>query len=248
MGRRGHLFWCPNHEIAQQYVTFAWHFSQRAPPSAWIWTTLWCFRVSNSKIEQHYGTLGLGGKFDFRTLVQNGGHFGIPFFALAAPWVPLGGSVSHKMRFGGGPKMDPKNNQKRSSKWSHFELHFGAIFGTEAWRGRFWKSAFGMRNNLVFAGGGSQIPSLFSFIFDSIFDTFSRWKREEKGGQNGTQNCKKSHLEDFWTHRGGPMVRKRGSQKGVKIWTLKKSFVLSPTGLRKQIWEGSVAEAGCPGR
>ena len=45
-----------------------------------------------------------------------------------------------------------KKEPKRSLEWSHFELHFGNIFGTESRTGRFCKNARRSRNNYVFEG------------------------------------------------------------------------------------------------
>ena len=47
-------------------------------------------------------------------------HFGTPFFALAALWVPLGGSVSPKRGFGGGPKMGFKTEPKKDVQMEQF--------------------------------------------------------------------------------------------------------------------------------
>ena len=70
----------------------------------------------------------------------------------------LGLIFGPKSMFGGGPKLDPKNNQKRSLPFSEPK-----------------------REEVVFEKVHlSQIPSLFSFIFDSIFCTASE---VEKGGK-----------------------------------------------------------------
>ena len=82
----------------------------------------------SSKIEQHYCVLGAKSLQKCRTWAQKGIHFGTLFFAQSAPWVPLGGSVSHKRGFGGGPKVGPKTGANNVYKMESFWIPFKAFF------------------------------------------------------------------------------------------------------------------------
>ena len=81
-----------------------------------------------SKIEKHYCVSGHHPFVIFALLAQKGVHFGTSFFALSVPWAPLGGPVSHKMGFGGGPKTGPKTGPKKDVNVEQFPDPFWDIF------------------------------------------------------------------------------------------------------------------------
>ena len=108
--------------------------------------------VYNYKIEQHHGVLGAGDLVDFCLCVPKGVHFGIPFFVLAAPWAPLGGSVSPNRDFGGGRKWNQKLYQKGAPNGGNLSSILVMFSGPNREEVVFVKHARRLRNNHVFEG------------------------------------------------------------------------------------------------